>query len=444
MSFTVLIVSFLVHVFSFEYMENDPYFIKFLSYLSLFTFFMIVLISADNLIVLFVGWEGVGLCSYLLIGFWSTRLQAGKSSIKALLMNRIGDFFLLGAIALILKFFKTTDINIIFSLTPYIKDTILNFGYFGTFKVVDIISFLLLLAAIGKSAQIGLHTWLPDAMEGPTPVSALIHAATMVTAGVFLVIRFSYFIIFSKTTLYLLIIVGLFTVFFAGLTALGQWDLKKIIAFSTCSQLGYMFIACGLSSFSNSFYHLTTHAFFKALLFLTAGYIIHQLNGEQDIRKMGSLILLSPFSYILVLIASLSLIGMTALSGYYSKEAILHVLYLETENNNFFWIVYFLFFISIFLTILYSARMIYYVFFVENNIFFKNKIESDLNIFLKTPFTTASLTILLIFSIFYGYVVKNLFSAESEFFKYVVYKEKSGNFIFEEFISKEQDPFFFL
>ena len=327
-------VSILVNLYSMNYMRQDPAIVKFLSYLSLFVFFMIVLITASNFVLLFLGWEGVGLCSYLLVGFWVTRVQASKAAFKALFMNRIGDFFIILAVCVLIKYFKTTDFNLVFALLPYFKNVFLDTALMKV-SVVDAVSVLLILGAFGKSAQIGLHTWLPDAMEGPTPVSALIHAATMVTAGVFLVIRCAYLIDFSEKALFLMIVFGTLTAVMSGLIALGQWDLKKIVAFSTCSQLGYMFVMCGLSSYVPSFYHLTTHAFFKALLFLSSGYVIHLFSGEQDIRKMGSLVILSPFSYVLIFVASLSLMGVAGLSGFYSKEAILHSSFIRGGDSVF-------------------------------------------------------------------------------------------------------------
>ena len=283
MIFVVNLVSFLVHVYSVSYMRGDPHTIRFMGHLSMFTFFMLILVSSQNYLQLFIGWEGVGLCSYLLINFWYSRIQANKAAIKAMLVNRVGDAFLIAGIILIWINYGTINFLSVFPLN----------GVSSTF----IIPLLLLMGAVGKSAQIGLHTWLPDAMEGPTPVSALIHAATMVTAGVYLIIRSS--AIFEGSSLILLItaILGSITALFAASVGLAQNDIKKIIAYSTCSQLGFMVMSCGISYYSLALFHLVNHAFFKALLFLAAGSIIHGLLDEQDTRKMGGSIISQPLSY---------------------------------------------------------------------------------------------------------------------------------------------------
>jgi len=257
----VTFISVLVHLYSIEYMEQDPHLPRFMSYLSLFTFFMLVLITANNFLQMFVGWEGVGLSSYLLINFWFTRVQANKSAIKAMLVNRVGDFFLLLAIFTIIFLFNSLDYDIVFSLVPLTLDYRIVLGGFQS-PIIDFICLCIFFGAMGKSAQLGLHTWLPDAMEGPTPVSALIHAATMVTAGVFLITRCSYLFEFSIFSLQLISIVGSLTAFFAATTGLFQNDIKKVIAYSTCSQLGYMMFACGLSSYEVGMFHLSNHAFF--------------------------------------------------------------------------------------------------------------------------------------------------------------------------------------
>jgi len=262
----VTFISFLVHLYSIEYMEFDPHLSRFMSYLSLFTFFMLILITANNLLQMFVGWEGVGLSSFLLINFWFTRIQANKSAIKAMLVNRVGDFFILLAFFTIFSIFNTLDYDIIFNLVPLMLNKNLLFSNIEV-SVIDFICIFLFLGAMGKSAQLGLHTWLPDAMEGPTPVSALIHAATMVTAGVFLLSRCSFLFEYSPIALNLIMLVGSATAFFASTTGLFQNDIKKVIAYSTCSQLGYMIFACGLSSYEVGVFHLSNHAFFKALLF---------------------------------------------------------------------------------------------------------------------------------------------------------------------------------
>jgi len=265
----VTFISTLVHLYSTEYMENDPHLPRFMSYLSLFTCFMLILVTANNFLQMFVGWEGVGVSSYLLINFWFTRIQANKAAIKAMLINRVGDFALLLAIFTIYFVFNSLNYDIVFSLASLSENSRIIFGNFEI-PTIDLICIFLFIGAMGKSAQLGLHTWLPDAMEGPTPVSALIHAATMVTAGVFLVSRCSYIFEFSPFTLNIIILIGSATAFFASTTGLFQNDMKKVIAYSTCSQLGYMIFACGLSSYEVGLFHLSNHAFFKALLFLGA------------------------------------------------------------------------------------------------------------------------------------------------------------------------------
>ena len=317
-------VSLLVHIYSIGYMQGDPSFVRFMSYLSLFTFFMLMLVTSNNLVQLFFGWEGVGLASYLLINFWYTRIEANKSAMKAIIVNRVADFALAIGIFYIYHVFKSLDFNVIFSCIPHMY---LDSSYFGfvTLNSIDVIGVLLFIGAVGKSAQISLYMWLPDAMEGPTPVSALIHAATMVTAGVFLVLRFSPLFECTPVSLFIITLVGGSTAFFAASIGVLQHDLKKIIAYSTCSQLGYMIFACGISGYSVGIFHLMNHAFFKALLFLTGGIIIHALSDEQDIRKMGGLVQLIPFTYTMMLIGSLALMGFPFLTGYYSKDVILEL-----------------------------------------------------------------------------------------------------------------------
>ena len=311
MILVVNIVSSIVHIYSTSYMKGDPHTIRFMGYLSLFTFFMLILISSQNYLQLFIGWEGVGLCSYLLINFWYTRIQANKAAIKAMLVNRLGDAALIAGIILI--WINYGSINFL-SVFP----TNIESGKF-------IIPLLLLLGAVGKSAQLGLHTWLPDAMEGPTPVSALIHAATMVTAGVYLIIRSSSLFEESYLILILTTIIGSLTALFAATIGLAQNDIKKIIAYSTCSQLGFMVLSCGLSYYSLALFHLVNHAFFKAILFLGAGSVIHSLLDEQDTRKMGAAIKTQPLSYLFILVGSLALAGFPFLSGYYSKDLLLEL-----------------------------------------------------------------------------------------------------------------------
>ena len=322
----VLFVSTLVHLYSTEYMAGDPHLSRFMSYLSLFTFFMLMLVTSSNLLQLFLGWEGVGLCSYLLISFWFTRLQANKAAIKAIVVNKIGDFALVIAISTCFFLFHSLDFSVIFSCIPFfLDDFFLIYIVIGHIQInfIGFIGLMLFIGAVGKSAQLLLHTWLPDAMEGPTPVSALIHAATMVTAGVFLLIRCSAIFEEAGNLLILILIMGGLTAFFAATSGMLQYDLKKVIAYSTCSQLGYMAFTCGLGDFSIAMFHLSNHAFFKALLFLCAGSVIHGLNNEQDMRRMGGLNVTLPLTYTLLLIGSLALMGFPFLTGFYSKDVIL-------------------------------------------------------------------------------------------------------------------------
>ena len=324
----VTIVSSLVHIYSIGYMVNDPNKPRFMSYLSLFTFAMLTLIVSDNFLQLFFGWEGVGLSSYLLIGFWYKKNSANNAAIKAFLVNRIGDFGLAIGIFLIFKFCGTLNYSEVFSKIVELENEKINFLGLNL-NLITIICLTLFVGAMGKSAQFLLHTWLPDAMEGPTPVSALIHAATMVTAGVFLVVRCSPIFEFSQFTLNFIAIIGMLTALFAASVALVQNDIKKIIAYSTCSQLGYMFFATGIGAYHVAIFHLFTHAFFKALLFLGSGPVIHAFKDEQDIRKMGGVWNKLPFTWILMLIGTLALTGFPFLSGFYSKDAIIEFAYFK-------------------------------------------------------------------------------------------------------------------
>nr|BCT02609.1 NADH dehydrogenase subunit 5 [Medakamo hakoo] len=352
-------VSTLVHLYSVSYMEHDPHLPRFMSYLSLFTFCMLMLVTADNFLQLFFGWEGVGLASYLLINFWFTRLQASKASIKAMLMNRVGDIGLaLGIMALYTQC-QTVNFACAFACAPRLADTSFTFCTMEV-DALTTICILLFIGSIGKSAQLGLHTWLPDAMEGPTPVSALIHAATMVTAGVFLVARCSPLFEYAPGALVVVAVIGAMTCFFAATTGLVQNDLKRVIAYSTCSQLGYMVFACGLSQYSVGVFHLMNHAFFKALLFLSAGSVIHGLSDEQDMRRMGGIVRLFPFTYSMMLIGSLALVGFPYLTGFYSKDRILELAYATyTISGNF---AYWFGTICVFLTSLYSFRLLFMTF----------------------------------------------------------------------------------
>lgn len=326
MMLLVTTVSALVHLYSIGYMSHDHAKPRFMAYLSLFTFFMLMLVSADNLVQLFLGWEGVGLCSYLLIGFWYHKPEANAAAIKAFIVNRVGDFgFALGIFAIYLLF-GTIQFTEIFAQVPEMAEETLTF-LSREYHALTVICLLLFMGACGKSAQLGLHTWLPDAMEGPTPVSALIHAATMVTAGVFLVARCSPLFEYAPDALAVVTVVGACTAFFAATVGLVQNDIKRVIAYSTCSQLGYMFFACGVSAYGAGIFHLLTHGFFKALLFLGAGSVIHAMSDEQDLRKMGGIAKKVPFTLLFMWIGSLALAGIPPFAGYFSKDVILEAAY---------------------------------------------------------------------------------------------------------------------
>ncbi len=397
----VTIVSAVVHMFSMGYMHEDEYRARFFCYLSLFTFAMLVLVSADNFIQLFLGWEGVGLCSYLLVGYYFHKPSANNAAIKAFLVNRVGDFGYLIAIALIYKYFNTLNFNEVFTSTSSLETkSLVLFGY--EVNLITCITMFLFMAAVGKSAQIGLHVWLPDAMEGPTPVSALIHAATMVTAGVFLVVRCSPIFEYSQFTLNIITYVGIITSLFAASVALLQDDIKKVIAYSTCSQLGYMFFACGISAYSLAMFHLVTHAFFKALLFLGAGSVIHSLHHEQDFKRMGGLYKKLPITFTFVVVGSIALMGIPPFAGYFSKDLILeYALSVHTFNGT---NIYIFGCLGAFLTSIYSTRLIYLT--------FLNKTKIKIEVFekIKEPgfIMLFPLLILSIGAIFGGYLFYNI------------------------------------
>ena len=380
MLFIIITISLFVHLYSIRYMKTDPHTNRFMRYLSLFTFFMIILINRNNALFLLIGWEGVGICSYLLINFWFTRIQANKARIKAIIINRIRDTTLIIRIILILIQFGRTkfeNINKPFTLihNPHILRT------------------LLLIRATGKSSLIGLHIWLPDAMEGPTPISALIHAATMVTAGIFLLIRTSHLLEKRKRILLLTTWLGTITAFFAATTGSFQNDIKRIIAYSTCRQLGFMAITIGLSHFSIRLLHLINHAFFKRLLFLGAGITIHTLNNEQDLRKLSNLLNKTPLTYIRILTGNLTLVGLPFLTRYYSKDLIIENSY---KHRRIFWLTL----IRARLTALYSSRLIYLTFILKiNNKTLQNKKLKDYNNY--RNLTLISLRIYRIFAGFY-------------------------------------------
>ncbi len=396
----VSVVSALVHIYSIGYMEHDPNKPRFMSYLSLFTFAMIVLVVSDNFLQLFFGWEGVGLCSYLLIGFWYKKDSANKAAIKAFIVNRVGDFGFAIGIFLIFMFFGTLNYNEVFQLVPEFSQKEINFLGFNS-NLITLICLFLFVGAMGKSAQFFLHTWLPDAMEGPTPVSALIHAATMVTAGVFLVVRCSPIFEYSQTALIFVTVIGMLTAFFAASVAIVQNDIKRIIAYSTCSQLGYMFFAAGVGAYHVAIFHLFTHAFFKALLFLGSGSVIHSLNEEQDIRNMGGIWRKMPFTWIAMIIGTLALTGFPFLSGYYSKDAIIEFAYLKNSNIGYFAAGVGI--ITAFLTAIYSWRLIFKTFHGK----FNNKNLSRSEIHDSGIIIILPLGILVFGSIFSGFLFKD-------------------------------------
>ena len=399
----VNLVSTLIHIYSVGYMEKDPKKILFMAYLSLFTFFMLFLVSSSNLLQLFLGWEGVGLTSYLLIGFWNYKEKANSAALKAFIVNRVGDAGLLLALFTTFVVFGTLNISEIKLLINSQNESIFNFLGFDIHSLT-LISLLLFIGCMGKSAQFGLHVWLPDAMEGPTPVSALIHAATMVTAGVFLLIVMSPLLESSEFSLNFILIVGSITCIFASSVAVFQNDIKRIIAYSTCSQLGYMFMAIGSSAYTLAYFHLLSHAFFKALLFLGAGSVIHSMSDEQDIKKMGGLYNKIPLTYITMLIGSLSLVGLPFLSGYYSKDLILEIIYLNDYEYSFYFFLMGV--IGVLFTSIYSLRLLVYVFHRDNVA--DEKVIAHIH---ESPsIMILPLVILSIFAIFFGMFMKIIFT----------------------------------
>ena len=395
-------ISFFVQLYSFQYMKEDPHLKRFLLYLTLFTFFMLILVSSNTVVQMFIGWEGVGLASYLLINFWYTRYEANKSALKAVIINKIGDIGIYLMIIGIYKGIKSVNYSIIFLFAYKLMSIYINILGISL-SILSFITFFLLIGAMAKSAQVGLHTWLPDAMEGPTPVSALLHAATMVTAGVFLIIRCSPLIEYNPWILSLLLIIGGITCFFSATIGLFQNDLKKVIAYSTCSQLGYMVFICGMSNYSLALFHLFNHAFFKALLFLSAGCIIHAMGDEQDMRKYGGLLKIMPFTYSTFFIGSLSLMGFPFLSGFYSKDLILEIVSCAVNFDGI--LAYWLGLFSAFLTAFYSTRLIFLTFYSLPN--------SSISVYKKVHEPEGgmfySLFFLTLFSIFIGYIMKDLF-----------------------------------
>ncbi len=428
----VTLVSALVHIYSIGYMSHDPHKPRFMAYLSLFTFAMLMLVTSDNFIQLFFGWEGVGLCSYFLIGFWFKKETANAAAIKAFVVNRVGDFGFALGIFLIFYLFGTVNYSEVFEQIPSIVDKQLVFLGMEV-NAINLICILLFIGAMGKSAQILLHTWLPDAMEGPTPVSALIHAATMVTAGVFLVVRCSPIYEFSELALNIITIVGISTAFFAASVALVQNDIKKIIAYSTCSQLGYMFFAAGVGAYNVAMFHLFTHAFFKALLFLGSGSVIHAFKDEQNINNMGGVWKKLPYTYALMIIGTLALTGFPLLSGFYSKDAIIEFAYLRGNTTGFYAAGIGIF--TAFLTSIYSWRLMFKTFHGEyNNKNIKIEETHESPVVMLIP-----LIFLSIGAVFAGFAFKELFigyGATNNFWKESIFFLKP--------LSSDHPPFWFL
>jgi NADH-quinone oxidoreductase subunit L len=427
----VTVVSFLVHVYSIGYMSHDPDKPRFMGYLSLFTFAMLMLITSDNFLQLFFGWEGVGLASYLLIGFWFKKPSANAAAIKAFVVNRVGDFGLAIGIFLIYKYTGSLNFSEVFQFIPSLVDKKINFiGIEG--NIITFICVFLFIGAMGKSAQLFLHTWLPDAMEGPTPVSALIHAATMVTAGVFLVVRCSPIYEYSAISQSLIITVGASTAFFAATIGLVQNDIKKIIAYSTCSQLGYMFFAAGIGAYHIAIFHLFTHAFFKALLFLCAGSVIHSLHEEQDIRKMGGIYKKIPYTYAFMVIGTLAITGFPFLSGFYSKDAILEAAFFSSNSMGSYATIIGV--ITAILTSIYSWRLIYKTFhgnYRNENYAFEKVHESPLVIL-------APLFLLTLGAVFAGFLFKDIFiGIDHQVFW-------NGSIFFKEKFVLQHPPYWFL
>jgi NADH-quinone oxidoreductase subunit L len=365
MLLVVTTLSSLIHIYSVGYMHGDKGYPRFFAYLALFTFFMLVLVMANNFLLMFVGWEGVGLCSYLLIGFWYEKKSASDAGIKAFVVNRVGDFGFVLAVMLIFLTFGTLDFSEVFASVSTSVGVATYHLFGGEISVITLIALLLFLGATGKSAQLPLYVWLPDAMEGPTPVSALIHAATMVTAGVFMIARCAPIFSLSPVAMNTVAIVGALTAVFAATIGLVQNDIKRVIAYSTISQLGYMFLALGVGAFSAGIFHLTTHAFFKGLLFLASGSVIHALSGEQDMRKMGGLKPKIKITWAVFLIGSLALSGIPPFAGFFSKDEILWSAYNASSIGPALW---FLGLVGAFMTAFYSFRLIYLTFYGSSNV----------------------------------------------------------------------------
>jgi len=360
MMLVVSFVSLMVHIYTIGYMAEDPGYQRFFSYISMFTFFMLMLVSANNFLQLFFGWEGVGLMSYLLIGFWYERPSATYAQMKAFLVNRVGDFGFLLGIALVLMHFGTLDYSTVFGAARTLAANTIEILPGTAWSLMTVICLLLFVGAMGKSAQFPLHVWLPDSMEGPTPISALIHAATMVTAGIFMVARMSPLFELSETALSVVMAIGAITAFFMALVAIVQNDIKRVVAYSTLSQLGYMTVALGASAYAAGIFHLVTHAFFKALLFLGAGSVIIALHHQQDMRKMGGLKKYMPVTYWTLLIGAIASAGIPGFSGFFSKDAIIEAVHLsQTPGAGF---AYFAVLVTVFVTALYTFRLVFMTF----------------------------------------------------------------------------------
>ncbi len=360
MMVVVTFVSLMVHIYTIGYMHDDKGYARFFSYISLFTFSMLMLVMSNNFMQLFFGWEAVGLVSYLLIGFWYTRPTAIYANLKAFLVNRVGDFGFLLGIGLVLFYFGSLDYAAVFSVAPQMADIKINLIGDASWSLMTVTCILLFIGAMGKSAQVPLHVWLPDSMEGPTPISALIHAATMVTAGIFMVARMSPLFELSTTALSFVLVIGSITALFMGFLGIIQNDIKRVVAYSTLSQLGYMTVALGVSAYSVAIFHLMTHAFFKALLFLGAGAVIMGMHHDQDIRNMGNLKKYMPVTWITSLIGSLALIGTPFFAGFYSKDSIIEAAKFSTTPGSGF--AYFAVLAGVFVTAFYSFRMYFLVF----------------------------------------------------------------------------------
>ncbi len=356
----VTFVSLMVHIYTVGYMADDPGYQRFFSYISLFTFSMMMLVMANNFLQLFFGWEAVGLVSYLLIGFWFTRPSAIYANLKAFLVNRVGDFGFLIGVALVFWKFGTLDYAVVFAEAPRLAAETLDFVPGWSWNLMSAICIALFVGAMGKSAQFPLHVWLPDSMEGPTPISALIHAATMVTAGIFMVARMSPLFELSPAALSFVIVIGAITMFFMALIALVQYDIKRVVAYSTLSQLGYMTVALGASAYSAAIFHLMTHAFFKAVLFLGAGSVIIAMHHEQDMRRMGGLRKYMPITYWTVLIGALANAGIPPFSGFFSKDSIVEALHASTTPGH--TLAYVLALGGVFVSALYSFRLVFFAF----------------------------------------------------------------------------------